>query len=181
MASGPVACQIVTRRGRALALGADGSNPDNSSFCYIAATQTCSTVWCTIRRTLLTFQVPFNCSKGSQIWCMQSCQMSAKGKAFEWRKASKIPPRFLREAVTLWCVQTSWLTLWSSLVKCFMVLSFFLDSPRQCAWTPGFRLLEAEQQEGSLHVHRKWHWVLSEALVSNPSSSTCLQVQGKSL
>lgn len=40
MASGPVACQIVTRLGRALALGADGSNPDNSSFCYIAATQT---------------------------------------------------------------------------------------------------------------------------------------------
>lgn len=137
----------------------------------------CSSVWCTIRRTLMTFQVPFNCSKGSQIWCMRSCQMSAKGKAFKWGKASKIPPRFLREAVALWCVGTSWLTRWSSLVKCFMAL----DNPRQCAWTLGSHLSEAEQQEDSLHVRRKWRWVSSEALVSNPSSSTCLLVRGKSL
>lgn len=115
MASGPVACQRVTMLDMALLwermvhiLIIPASTALNSH-------KQCSTVWCTFQRTLLTFQLPFNCSKGSEMWCVQSSlAWVPRGKASAWCHASKIPPQFLREAIALCSVWTGWLTLWSS-------------------------------------------------------------------
>lgn len=64
MASGCVVCQRVTMLGRAVVLGAYSPSLDNPNFHYIAKN--------TNNAPSRELCWPFNCSKGSQVWCEQS-------------------------------------------------------------------------------------------------------------
>lgn len=181
MVSGPVPCQIVTRLARE---GSGGLWEQMVQILIISASITlqphkqCSAVWCTIRRTLSTFQLPFYCSEGSQMRCVQSFRMSGKGKAFACYNASKISPRVSEgSSCSLVCpdalpypVKFSHQVLRGALV--------LPRPPRAMRMRSGLTSLPAQTVRGQFARAQE---MTSETLVPNPSSTTCLPVWGKSL
>lgn len=145
MASGPVTCQHQV------------APLDNSGFHCIVVTQ-CPTVWHNIERTLLTFQLPSSSSKGSEIWCVQSFQMSALPDVMP----QKSPHGFWGKQLLSGVSGQADLPCDALTSKCLTVLIFSLRSPQQSAWALWLISLGDGAVRGQFTHEWRWHWMEPE-------------------